>query len=187
MNRPDPNLPIVHLKPGQIIFSKSPQIIATVLGSCASVIMYSPRLAISAICHSVLPGIKEDGAIPGDSDKFKYLDRSFEEMYRWMMKNNVKHNEMIIKAFGGGNVLQFDSHPGSNPTIGLQNIDKTIRLVIGKQLQFTSLDMGGDCGRKIYFYSHTGEVLLKRIKKMEIESSFSPLGNKKKEIQVVKG
>lgn len=161
------HLPTIHLKPGEIHFSETPERIATILGSCVTIILYNSRFHISAVCHSVLPSAKEERHIPGGKEKYRYMDIAFNEMYRWFESKGIKNQEIIVKAFGGSNILQIDPSASKNSTIGIQNIEKVLQLVLNKKLRFSSIDLGGDSGRKLYIYTHTGEVQVRRIRKIE--------------------
>ena len=45
----------VFLKPANIYAGKAPAEVATILGSCVSITMFSERLRFGAICHALLP------------------------------------------------------------------------------------------------------------------------------------
>lgn len=50
-------------------------------------------------------------------------------------------------------------------TVGTQNVIKAIDIIKKEGLIISSSEVGGIRGRKIYFYTGTGEVLLKFIRK----------------------
>ncbi len=165
MNPLKTTLPIIHLKPGDVHFSERPELVSTILGSCVSIIMYNRRFKISAICHSQLPTEKEKNENRDNRDKYKYLDTSFYAMCNWFIAHGVKDNEIILKAFGGGDVLQVEAPLTNSKTIGHQNISSALRLIESKNFKIAAIDLGGESGRKIFFYTHTGDVLVKRMKK----------------------
>jgi chemotaxis protein CheD len=185
MNPLNTDLPVIQLKPGKVHFSERPELVATILGSCVSIIMYSPRLKCASICHSLLPyesqTQKKDKV---QNDDFKYLDQAFNTMYKWFLRRGLGNIEIIIKVFGGGEVLQFDgscavcSKGSKLKSVGTQNVEAALRLISDNDLKIAALDTGGDSGRKIYFYTHTGEVLLKRIKKTKLTQTASKLNSK---------
>jgi len=50
-------------------------------------------------------------------------------------------------------------------SIGRQNITAAEQVLKSEGLKMHAVDVGGLLGRKIYFYTDTGEVLLKRLRK----------------------
>jgi chemotaxis protein CheD len=168
MNPLKTHLPVVNLKPGEMYFSSEPGMVFTILGSCISIIMYNPRLKLAAICHSLLPQDKKNDLSEDKLDNAKYLPHAFHSMYNWLESRGVKDSEIIIKVFGGGKVLPSDDIGGRrliSNSIGSMNIDSALRLILGKKMIISAIDVGGEMARKVFFYTHTGEVLLKRIKR----------------------
>ncbi|MGA2142856.1 MAG: chemotaxis protein CheD, partial [Brevinematales bacterium] len=43
------------LKPGELLFSKVPAIVKTILGSCVSVCIFDNKQKFAGICHYLLP------------------------------------------------------------------------------------------------------------------------------------
>jgi chemotaxis protein CheD len=62
--------------------------------------------------------------------------------------------------FGGADM--FGVRDGS-ATVGRQNIDKAVELMAAVGLRLVASDVGGPRGRKIFFNTSTGEVLLRRL------------------------
>ena len=171
MNPLNTDLPVIHLKPGELYFSEKPELIFTLLGSCISIIMYSPRYRQAAICHSLLPQDLNSCEGKSKAGNFKYLDQSFNTMYDWFIRRGIKNHEITVKVFGGGDVIQGKGSgygvDVNNKTVGARNIDAALTYVRGKNLNVAAVDVGGESGRQVFLYSHTGEVLLKRLKKTE--------------------
>jgi len=153
-------LPTVYLKPGEMYISSKPTLVSTVLGSCVSVTMFNRRLKIGAICHGMLPsGTGDDIIIPGSADALKYVDRSIATMFSQYERFGVERHEIEVKLFGGADVIS-SSRAAS---VGTQNVQTAIEIIKSNGLHFTSSCVGGVSGRKIIFYTHTGEVLLKHL------------------------
>ncbi len=53
-------------------------------------------------------------------------------------------------------------NPNPHP-VGQSNIHAVLKIIKAQHLTLTVSDVGGHLGRKLLFYTHTGEVLLKRI------------------------
>jgi len=166
MNILETTLPVIHLKAGEIYIAEKPTLVATVLGSCISVTMFSNRLKIGAICHGALPVYKKNRCIRETSNEpFKYVDYSISYMVSQLSNYGIKTCEIEVKLFGGADMFSFNNGNENKLTVGQQNIQVALNTIKEEKLRLMVSDTGGKRGRKIFFYTHTGEVLLKRLKK----------------------
>lgn len=150
----------VFLKPGEIYISREPAVISTILGSCIAVTMFNERLKVGGICHALLPerrSLNED-------DESRYVDSSIVYMLRKLETIGIKRHEVEIKLLGGADVLDITNE--KIPSVGRQNIKKALEIMNREKLTLAFSDVGGTTGRNIRFYTHTGTVLLKRIKRI---------------------
>ncbi|MBN2654057.1 MAG: chemotaxis protein CheD [Nitrospirae bacterium] len=157
----------VYLKPGEMHFAESPTIVTTVLGSCVSVVMYSTRNGVGAICHGMLPTYK--GKMSFDlvsSEGLRYVDFAIERMLKKFHDKGIAESELDVKLFGGAEMLP-NSQSGTNLTVGRQNIEIARKIIDARSLDLVTFDVGGLQGRKIIFHTHTGDVYLKRLRKTE--------------------
>jgi chemotaxis protein CheD len=155
-------LPKIYLRPGELIIAEEPAVITTVLGSCISVVLFSPRLRIGAICHATMPSGK-------DADPSKYADQSVRYLIDFFRGLEVKRNETIVKLFGGADMFSPKQPDRKNQTIGAQNVRAAIYALNQEGYEPMVGDVGGTQGRKIVFYSHTGDVFRKWVKKELLE------------------
>ena len=161
-------LPLKHLNPGEVVVTEKPAVVRTVLGSCIAVTMFNHRLRVAAICHALLPHCKEqDREAEPEQERWKYVDAVIPEMVRRMRQYGVELKEIEVKVFGGADVLSARIGESANPTVGRANIAMAFRIIEAEQLQLKVSDVGGPRGRKIFFYTHNGEVLVKRLAKSE--------------------
>lgn len=158
MTSEDTHVEKIFLKPGEIFFSARPSIVSTVLGSCISVTMYSPRRHIGAICHAVLP---EEGAA---GDAFRYVDSSILAMLKAFDRQGIPRSGIEVKMFGGADMLRTGPAGGSDGSVGRKNIEIARQVVERERLRLVASDLGGGQGRKIIFNTRTGEILLKRLR-----------------------
>jgi chemotaxis protein CheD len=156
----------VYLKPGEVYITEMPTLVSTVLGSCVSVTMFHRSLAVGAICHGLLPectGPKEcDGSC---ADGLKYVNCSLRRMIERFRSLNINLSEIEVKLFGGADVLPAEPNKSIALNVGRQNIASAVQGIERAGLSLTTYDVGGSFGRKILFYTHTGEILLKRLNK----------------------
>ena len=135
--------------------------ISTVLGSCISVTMFFRRFRIGAMCHALLPG-KEGGA---ESDPFRFVDHAITHMVREFVRLGVRKRDIEVKLFGGSDVLITRD---KNATVGNQNVRRAFEIIEREGLTLLARDVRGEVGRKIFFNTGTGEILLRRIKQIEM-------------------
>lgn len=164
MSRDERELPVVYLKPGEMYFAEGPTLIVTVLGSCLSVTMYDRRRGLGGICHGLLPRCRSRNACKEDCrDTFKFVDCSIRHMVKLFDRHGVKRSEIEVKCFGAADMFSQKSDTTGTAAVGKQNVQTAEKIVLSEGLSILKMDVGGLQGRKIYFYTDTGEVLLKRL------------------------
>ena len=155
----DVSLLNVYLKPGELHITDRPTIISTVLGSCVSVVMFSDRPQLAGMCHAMLPF---NGGTNG-YDVFRYVDSSISYMVKKFEYQGIRRREIKVKLFGGADVLYYIEDDKERHTVGKKNITKAFETINNEKLSLLMSDVGGTSGRKIFFFTHTGEILLKRL------------------------
>ncbi|CAN2041038.1 chemotaxis protein CheD [Candidatus Magnetomoraceae bacterium gMMP-15] len=159
------DLPVIYLKPGEMCITKEPTIVTTVLGSCISVTMFSNRLKISAICHALLPQCREITDCQMKCiNKFKYVDCVVPIMAEKLINYGIKPADLEVKLFGGARMFGSENKASSLKSVGQSNIDAVKKILKAQRIILKKRDVGGLFGRKLYFYTHTGEVFLKSLK-----------------------
>jgi len=162
------SLPSHYLKPGEMYLATEPTVISTLLGSCVSVTMFHPQRRIGAICHGLLPACRESSACQcrqGCENGFKNMSCSIRIMFGRFRALGIPLSELEVKVFGGSDMFDVVDEATRKQTVGQQNTTITLRLLEEARVRILATDLGGERGRKIFFYSHTGEVLLKRLQK----------------------
>ncbi|MBJ6801922.1 chemotaxis protein CheD [Geomonas sp. Red259] len=142
--------------------SSEPVLVTTLLGSCVAVTIFNYRLRLGAICHAQLPGNGDRFDGTQDGHRGKYVDTAIREMLERLLHRGALRGELEAKVFGGADM--FDAR-GRLRTVGRQNSEMALRVLEHEAVRVAKQDLGGECGRKIIFHSHTGEVLLKRMRK----------------------
>jgi len=156
-----------YLHPGEVIFSKKPIIVSTILGSCLSITMFCKSKQFAGISHCQLPKCKEqDNVCNKCKEPFKYVDCSIKKMLKKFEQNKIETRDIEIKIFGAADVLN-NSNNMKVHSIGKQNIIAIKKIVCEYKLNIAAIDIGGEHGRKIFFNSSTGDVYLHRMKPNE--------------------
>jgi chemotaxis protein CheD len=130
--------------------------------------MFHPLRRIGAICHGLLPECREGRNCrcnQGCENGFRNMACSIRMMFDRFLAMGIPLSELEVKVFGGSDM--FDAGAGSDrkPTVGRQNVEITLRLLKEARVRIVAVDLGGERGRKIFFNTQTGEVLLKRLRK----------------------
>jgi chemotaxis protein CheD len=147
----------VYLKPGEVIISKNPILVSTILGSCIAVTMFSPSKKIGAICHAMYP------CNPTGDVNVQYVDSAIQYIFGKMLEYTGK-TDLIVKLFGGAKVLAGGKYGEDRMAIGEQNISQAKRTLAELGLAIANSDIGGIRGRKLLFSIKTGDVYRRRLK-----------------------
>ena len=148
----------IFLKQREVCIAKRPSIVSTVLGSCISVVMFDRPSGLGGICHALLPRCPErKGCGERCPERFRYVDCAVEWMFKEFSSHRACGPNLEVKLFGGGSIIDAD-HTG----VGQQNV-RTAEIILEKQgIKPIRADVGGPVGRKVVFYTHTGDVYVKR-------------------------
>jgi chemotaxis protein CheD len=157
-------LPEVYLHPGEAYFARSPTILKTLLGSCVGITFWSSRFRIGALCHGVLP--RSPAGVEA-REGYRYVDFAICDLLRKFQECGIAGHELQVKLFGGADVLAVVASPSSRPSVGQQNLAVALDILKQEGLALLASDLGGLAGRTIQFHTGTGEVLLKRLARME--------------------
>lgn len=78
-----------------------------------------------------------------------------------MQKLGAMRNRLEAKIFGAGNVLD-----GMTVVkVGERNTNFIRSYLANEQIPILAEDLLGECARKVYFFTATGKVLIKKLKK----------------------
>ena len=166
-------VPVLYLKPMEAYLIKSRMVVVTVLGSCLTVTMFHRQSGLSAICHALLPRCDRNGPCPAAcAERLKYVDCTIREMAQRLQQSGARRGEIKVKVFGGADM--FSVREGREEhTVGKQNFRAAVEVLAKEGLIVAASDVGGSKGRKIYYFSFDGKVLLKRLENTEGMNIFS--------------
>jgi len=157
----------VVLLPGQLVISDKEEVVWTVLGSCVSIIFYSPQRKISGVSHALLPyegtsstcrnGCPTPCSLEKDQ-QFKYVTCSFQHLLDRFNKLGINNKDIEVSIFGGGNMLNLKKPLDG---IGERNILKAKELILKHHLNIKMEDTGGNFSRTIIHHTTSGVTELK--------------------------
>jgi len=134
--------PGVFLRPGDWFFGRGDHRVTTLLGSCVSTVMWSPRLQLGAISHCLLPARPNNPAGTGHSEGH-YIDETFDWMVRCMSEHGCRMTELDVALAGGASTNDI--------TIGSANVAMAVRLVQDAGMRLVQQDTGGRVVRRLTF------------------------------------
>jgi chemotaxis protein CheD len=150
--------------PGEYYFSNKDMVIVTVLGSCVSACIRDRVSGVGGMNHFMLP----DG---GDADSpvsasMRYGTYAMEILINELLKAGAKRENFEAKVFGGGNVLR--GFTAIN--VGERNAKFVRDYLKMEHIRITAEDLIDIHPRKVYFFPHTGKVLVKKLKVVHNET-----------------
>lgn len=157
------NLPAAKILPGQFYVSRQGEIISTVLGSCIAACIRDRYLNIGGMNHFMLPttGMNTDAKdwrLDKASLPLRYGEWAMEFLINEILKNGGKKQNLEVKIFGGGKILN------NMMDIGQRNILFVLEFLAREELEIVAQDVGDDCPRKVLYFSDSGKVKLKRLR-----------------------
>lgn len=145
------------LHPGHLYVSKDPTSISFILGSCVAVCAWDPVSGIGGATHYLLPSWDGRGtATP------RYGSVAIPLLLQKLAEAGADRLQLRAKLYGGGCLFDMmrDGSPGKEH-LGTRNVE-TAKEILGKaQIRIVSSDLGGDRGKRIEFYTKTGEAVVK--------------------------
>lgn len=154
----------VFVLPGEIAIARKPAVIATLLGSCVSICLYSPQEKFGGMNHFLLPSGSDK------SQENKYGDISTNNLIKHMAKFAPDMSKLRAKVYGGGSVVGHLSSAGFD--IGRRNIEMALTVLKEHGIKIVDQQTGGFNGRKIFFDNKTGDVEVRVIEKSELTTQM---------------
>jgi chemotaxis protein CheD len=163
MPESDGALPEIHVQPGESHLVRETMILRTVLGSCVGITFWAPRKGLAALCHPMLPHCPTRTAVRiKPASGRRYVDFAVCDLARQFDSLAVNRAEVVVKLFGGGDVLIIPSG-SSRPTVGSLNCEAALNVLRDEGFNIAASSLGGTSGLHIKFHTGTGEVLLRRL------------------------
>lgn len=150
------NRQAMKILPGEFYATAEDEVIVTVLGSCVAACLLDPIAMVGGMNHFMLP-VKQGERDPDVFYAARYGAAAMEYLINNLLHLGAQRDRIVAKAFGGGKVMRGLSD------VGGQNIDFVRGFLREEGIPLWSEDLGGTHPRKVYFFPHTGQVLVKRI------------------------
>ncbi|MCP9443563.1 MAG: chemoreceptor glutamine deamidase CheD [Nitrospira sp.] len=151
---------IAAILPGEFFVSQGPMIVYTVLGSCISACIRDPVVGVGGMNHFMLPEPK-DAATDSWGESTRYGSFAMESLINEILKRGGMRTRLEIKLFGGGRIYE------GNIDIGARNIEWVLNYLKVEGFQPVKLDLGDVFPRKVYYFTDSGRVLVKKIERLK--------------------
>jgi len=160
--------------PGEYYVSMHGEMIVTVLGSCISACVRDSVFGIGGMNHFMLPKGEEGGSSNNtwNSAATRYGNFAMEALINDILKNGGRRENLEIKVFGGGMILE------NMTDIGKKNINFVRDFIKTEGLRLAAEDLGDIYPRKVHYFAQTGKILMKKLRSLhnntivERESSY---------------
>lgn len=158
MNNPkkNGNLATARLGISEGGFYERPTKVDTLLGSCVSVVLFAPKAKVGGLFHALLPSWADYKKEDVLKTPYRFVDTAITQLFQEFLKRGLMPPDIQAKVFGGANSM-FIGEVG----MGSKNVDVAMDTLGKLHLKVVASSVGGKRGRKLIFYSHTGEVGIK--------------------------
>ncbi len=151
---------IAAILPGEFFVSSTPMIVYTVLGSCISACIRDPVTGVGGMNHFMLPKPK-DGGNDSWGESTRYGSYAMESLINEILKQGGVKSRLEVKLFGAGKIYE------GNIDVGARNAEWVLSFLKTEGLTAAKTDLGDVCPRKVYYFTDSGRVLLKKIERLK--------------------
>ncbi len=149
-------VPETYIGPGESAVSDENVVISTLLGSCIAVALFDTVKQAGGLNHFLLPFPKSGSVF---SDSGRYGIHAMELLINDLLKLGVSRDRLHAKVFGGSAMLSYQEKAVYNvPGMNIRFIFEFLDL---EKIPVDSYSVGGDLPRKVFFFPHTGKVLVR--------------------------
>ena len=150
----------VKILPGEYYATARPMLVVTVLGSCVSACVRDRTSGVGGMNHFMLPTMS-DGHDPVNASA-RYGTYAMEILVNQLLKIGARRPNLEAKVFGGGNVLKGFTVAN----VGERNARFVHDYLKQEKIPVVAEDLLDIYPRKVYFFPHTGRVLVKLLRQM---------------------
>lgn len=151
---------VASILPGEFFVSATPMVVYTVLGSCIAACIRDPIAQVGGMNHFMLPEPKGSGQ---DSwgEPTRYGSYAMESLINEILKRGGLKSRLEIKLFGAGKIHE------SGIDVGANNAEWVIGYLKSEGLSVATTDLGDVYPRKVYYFTDSGRVLMKKIERIK--------------------
>lgn len=157
---------VASILPGEYFVSRTPMIVYTVLGSCVSACIRDPVAGVGGMNHFMLPAPNGDGRFDSWGESARYGSFAMELLINEILKRGGLKSRLEVKVFGGGKIYD------GMVNVGADNAAWALDYLEREGLRPITADLGDIYPRKVYYFTESGRVLLKKIERVKNRTIF---------------
>jgi len=150
--------------PGEYYVTRNDEAIVTVLGSCISACISDRKNGVGGMNHFMLPNDSGSGLghwhAADLSASTRYGNVAMEHLINSILKNGGRRENLEVKIFGGGRIIQSASG------VGQRNIAFINDYINTEGLSLVSQDVADIYPRKVMFYLPEGRARVKKLRSL---------------------
>lgn len=143
--------------PGEYFVSHEPKVVYTILGSCISVCLRDPFANVGGMNHFMLAAPTRESGQDSWAESGRYGSFAMEMLINEILKRGGVKNRLEAKVFGGGKIYD------GTINIGAKNAAWALDYLEREGVPLMKADVGDVCPRKVYFFTDSGKVLMKKL------------------------
>lgn len=155
------NMEASKIVPGEYYVTRRDMVLVTVLGSCVAACIRDKTNGIGGMNHFMLPKSTHE-KVGWNSASTRYGAYAMEVMINQILKQGAKRENLEAKVFGGGAVIKNMS----TMNVGDDNAKFALDYLDKEKIPIISKDLLGAFPRKVYYFPHTGKVLVKKLRSL---------------------
>lgn len=156
------HIDLINVKIAEMITTDRPVILKTTLGSCVGIVLHDCTKHISGIVHIMLPKMPEKDPVIS-----KYADTAIPALLEKLISRfGTERKNLKAWMVGGANMFNFCSE--SVLLVGDRNVEESRKILEGLGVPIVFEDIGGVRGKTVMFNNATGEIQVKKLKKVEL-------------------
>jgi len=163
--------------PGEYFVSEEPKVVYTILGSCISVCLRDPFAKVGGMNHFMLAAPSNTEGHDNWSDSGRYGSFAMEMLINEILQRGGMKKRLEAKVFGGGKIYdgQID--------IGAKNAAWALDYLEREDIPLMKANVGDVCPRKVYFFTDSGKVLLKKLDRVVADTIVQEEGEYRAKLQ----
>jgi chemotaxis protein CheD len=130
------------------------------LGSCVAIALHDPQAQVGGLAHVLLPstGMSQDR-----SNRAKFPSSAVPLLCERMQALGARTGRIRAKIVGGASMFT-SLLSATGLQIGERNVVATRGALEQAGIPIVAQDVGGDCGRSVYFSVRDGRLVVKSLK-----------------------